>query len=68
MAGMTADTIRNWAKEAQDLTLAEAEAASVARAIETLAAAARAAAAALPFDCEPAEYLRAQRRWLRGAR
>ena len=64
MAGLMADTVRDWAKQAQDIVLGEGEAAAVARAIETLAASAREAARALPFDSEPADFLRAQRRWL----
>jgi hypothetical protein len=68
MAGMTADTVRDWSREAQDIALSDVEAAAVARTVETLAVAARAAGAALPFDSEPADYLRAQRRWLGGRR
>jgi len=68
MAGLTAETVRNWAKEAQDIAVPPADAAATARAVETLAAAARKAAGALPFDAEPAEFLTAQRRWLRQAR
>ena len=64
MAGLTEGTTRDWAREAQGIVLSESEAASMARAIEMLAATARAAAGSMPFDSEPAEYLRAQRRWL----
>ena len=68
MAGLTAETVRNWAKEAQDIAVSEADAAATARAVETLATAARKAAGGLPFDAEPAEFLKAQRRWLGKAR
>ena len=64
MAGLTAETVRNWAQEAQDIALTEGEAAATARAVEILATAAREAARTLPFDAEPAEFLKAQRRWL----
>jgi hypothetical protein len=64
MAGLRGETVRQWAKEAQDLDFAGDHAAGIARAIEPVAAAARAAEKAVPFDSEPADFDRAQRRWL----
>jgi hypothetical protein len=63
MAKLRAETVQNWAREAQDLELSPARAAALADSLDPLAAVAAAARAALPFDCEPALFLRAQRRW-----
>jgi hypothetical protein len=67
MAGLQAETVRRWGRESQDLEILEAEAAAIAAGIEPLAAGAR-AAPRLPFDSEPADFLKAQRRWLGGRR
>lgn len=62
MAKLRAETLRNWAREGQDIELSHERAAALAASIESLMAAA--GRRALPFDCEPADFLRAQRRWL----
>ncbi len=67
MAGLQAETVQRWARESQDLEIPQAEAAAIAAAIEPLAAGAR-AAPRLPFDSEPADFLKAQRRWRGGGR
>jgi phosphoribosylamine-glycine ligase len=63
MAKLQAETVQSWAREVQDLELSSARAAALAAMLEPLAAAAAAARRALPFDCEPALFLRAQQRW-----
>jgi hypothetical protein len=63
MAQLRGETLRQWTTEAQDLDLPSDRAAQIAAAIEPIAAAARQAAKALPFDSEPADFVRAQRRW-----
>ena len=68
MAGLRGETVRQWAREAQDIEFAGDHAAGIARAIEPVAAAARAAEKAVPFDSEPADFVRAQRRWQGPAR
>lgn len=62
MAKLRAETLQNWAREAQDIELSHERAASLAAALDSLAMAA--GHPALPFDCEPAAFLRAQHRWL----
>lgn len=64
MAGITADTVQRYAREAQDIEMSGERAATIAAAVEPLAAAARREAASLPFESEPSDFLRAQRRWL----
>lgn len=64
MAGLRGETVRHWAREAQDIEFAPEHAAGIARAIEPVAVAAKKAGAALPFDSEPADFVRAQRRWV----
>ena len=60
MAKLRAETVQNWAREAQGLELSRERAEAIA---DSLNAAAEAARPALPLDCEPADFLRAQRRW-----
>jgi hypothetical protein len=62
MAKLRAETLQNWAREAQDLELPPERAAALAAVLDSLALAV--GHPRLPFDCEPAEFLRAQRRWL----
>ena len=64
MAQLRGETVRQWTAEAQDLDLPPERATQIAAAIESIAAAARQAAKALPFDSEPADFVKAQRRWL----
>lgn len=64
MAKLRAETVQNWSREAQDLEVARERAAGLAASLDSLATAAAAGRRALPFDCEPADFLRAQRRWL----
>ena len=66
MAKLRAETLENWSREVQDLELSRGRAAALADSLEPLAAAAAAARPALPFDCEPADFVRAQRRWQEG--
>ncbi|HJU20196.1 MAG TPA: hypothetical protein VJ770_27395 [Stellaceae bacterium] len=68
MARLRAETLENWAREAQGIELSHERAAALADSLEPLAAAAQAARRALPFDCEPALFLRVQRRWQGGER
>jgi hypothetical protein len=68
MAGLRGETLREWAREAQDLDIAAERAAGLATAVEQLNAPARAAEKALPFDSEPALFVLAQRRWSRAGR
>jgi len=68
MAGLSAETVQRHAREAQDIEVSDERAATIAAAIEPLAAAARREAASLAFESEPADFLRAQRRWLEAAR
>jgi hypothetical protein len=63
MAKLRAETLESWSREAQDLELSRERAAALVDSLEPLAAAAKAARPALPFDCEPADFVRAQRRW-----
>jgi hypothetical protein len=67
MAGLQAETVRRWARESQDIEIPEAESAAIAAGIEPLAAVLRAAPRLL-FDSEPADFVKAQHRWLGGAR
>lgn len=62
MAKIRAETLQSWLREAQDIELPQERAASLAASLDSLAAAA--GHRAPPFDCEPAGFLRAQRRWL----
>ncbi|MGH7037321.1 MAG: hypothetical protein ACREE4_21195 [Stellaceae bacterium] len=62
MAKLRAETLENWSREAHGIELSPERAAALAAAIESLLAAA--GHRAPPFDCEPADFLRAQRRWL----
>ena len=64
MAQLRGETVRNWAAEAQGLDIAAERAAQIAAAIEPINVAAQQAAKAVPFDSEPADFVRAQRRWL----
>lgn len=64
MARMRAETVQNWVREAQDLDITRERAAALAASLDSLIAAAAEGRRALPFDCEPADFLRAQRRWL----
>jgi hypothetical protein len=63
MAKLRAETLASWSREAQDLELSRERAAALADSLEPLAAAAATARPTLPFDCEPADFVRAQRRW-----
>ena len=63
MAQLQGETVRQWTAEAQDIELRAERAAEIAAAISPIAAAARRAAGALRFDSEPADFVRAQRRW-----
>ncbi|HEV2303261.1 MAG TPA: hypothetical protein VGR91_16965 [Stellaceae bacterium] len=64
MAGISADTVQRYGREAQDIEISSERAATIAAAVEPLMAAARREAASLAFESEPADFLRAQRRWL----
>ena len=68
MAGITAEIVQRYAREAQDIEISAERAATIAAALEPLTAAARREAAGLPFESEPADFLRAQRRWLEARR
>jgi hypothetical protein len=68
MAGLSAESVQRYAREAQDIEISGERAATIAAALEPLTAAARREAATLAFESEPADFLRAQRRWLEGAR
>jgi len=68
MAGLSADTVQRYAREAQDIEISAERAATIAAAVEPLTAAARREAAALAFESEPCDFLRAQRRWLEAKR
>ena len=63
MAQLRGETVRQWAQEAQGIEIPPERAGQVAAAIGPLAAVARAAERNLPFDCEPAAFVVAQRRW-----
>lgn len=67
MAKLRAETVRLWGREALDLEISSERAAQIAESIDPLAGAAR-QARALPFDSEPADFQRAQRRWQGGGR
>ena len=66
MTRLQAETVQDWARAAQGLELSLERAAALADSLAPLAAAAAAARPALVFDCEPARFLRAQRRWQDG--
>ena len=68
MAGLSAESVQRYAREAQDIEISGERAATIAAAIEPLMAAARREAATLPFESEPADFLRVQRRWLEAGR
>ncbi|HVH75395.1 MAG TPA: hypothetical protein VM755_10845 [Stellaceae bacterium] len=68
MAGLSADTVQRYAREAQDIEISGERAATIAAAVEPLTGAARREAAKLAFESEPADFLRAQRRWLEAKR
>jgi hypothetical protein len=68
MAGLSADTVQRYAREAQDIEISDERAATIAAAVEPLTATARREAAALAFESEPSDFLRAQRRWLEAKR
>lgn len=62
MAKLQAETLRNWAREAQGFELTPERAAALSASLESLKAVA--GRRSVPFDCEPAAFLGAQRRWL----
>jgi hypothetical protein len=63
MAELRGETVRNWTAEAQGLDTAPERAQQIAAAVAPLTTAARQAERKLPFDCEPAAFVVAQRRW-----
>jgi hypothetical protein len=63
MTRLPAETVQDWARAAQGLELSPERAAALADSLAPFAAVAAAARPALVFDCEPALFLRAQRRW-----
>ena len=66
MTRLRAETVQDWARQAQGIELSLERAAALADSLAPLAAAATAGRAALAFDCEPALFLRVQRRWQEG--
>lgn len=63
MAGLRPETVQIWGREAQDLEISPDRAAAIAKFVETVAATARTAARSIPFDSEPADFIRALHRW-----
>lgn len=68
MAGLSAESVQRYGREAQDIELSDERAARIAAALEPLTAAAKREATTLAFESEPADFLRAQRRWLEAGR
>jgi hypothetical protein len=63
MAGLRAETIQVWGREAQDLEISDERAIEIRKTIEAVARVARTAAPSIPFDAEPADFIRALHRW-----
>jgi hypothetical protein len=58
----------NWGREAQDIEVAVERAPIIAEFVNAICTTARDARNAIPFEAEPADFLRALKRWRRQRR
>jgi hypothetical protein len=68
MTGLRPETIMNWGREAQDIEVTVERAPIIAEFVNAVATTARNARSAIPFEAEPADFLRALKRWRRQRR
>jgi hypothetical protein len=63
MSMLKSETVKAWAREAQDLEVTSERADAIAKLIEPVAEFARQGSKSIRFDNEPGDFLRALQRW-----